>query len=417
MVALVDTWAIGHLPDPALLGAIALGGFIFSYIYWAFGFLRMGTTGLVAQAHGRRDLAQIDRITLRSTALGLSIGLIVLALQWPVIRLAFAVFAPGEALAGHVQQYIDIRIWAVPAVLLRVAVIGFLIGTQRARAALLLELMLNVSNAALNLWFVVGLGWGVVGVAAGSLIAEWLSALLAIGLLIRLRGWSVFAPLRSGAFWAIAKFRHLIAVNAFLFVRTLFLLAAFALIYRNSTALGDTTLAANHVLLTFTTLIALGLDAMAYAAEAHVGEAIGGQSRERLRQFVRITTAWAVAMSIGYTLVFFSFGPSIVAALTNQQPVREAANAQLLLFAALPLIAVWSYQLDGVFIGATRSADMMWGMILSFVFFLPLLHWLGGSNRGLWTAFLLFFAARAVTLAWRYPALLASVRSGSRRSP
>lgn len=416
MVAIVDTWAIGHLPDPVLLGAIALAGFVFSYIYWAFGFLRMSTTGLVAQAHGSDDYTRIDLITLRSLLLGLFIGLGILILQVPVIELAFTVFAPSAKLAGHVQQYIDIRIWAVPVVLVRVAIVGFLIGTQRARTALVLELVLNLTNAGLNLLFVVVLGWGVAGVAAGSLIAEYLAGLVAIAILFGLRGQALLRQLSDARFWVLSAFKRLLVVNTYLFIRTLFLLGAFALVYRTSTQLGEITLAANYVLLTFTTLIALGLDAVAYAAEAYVGDAVGKQSRIRLQQFVKVTFFWALLMSVGYSLVFGVWGNVIIAALTDQLPVRAEAAEQLLLFALLPVVAVWSYQWDGIFIGATRSADMMWTMIVAFVVFVGLLYWLTADygNRGLWVAFLVFFAMRGIGLGVRYPALFNSMTPSSK---
>ncbi len=416
MVAVIDTWAIGHLPDPALLGAIALAGFVFSYIYWAFGFLRMSTTGMVAQAHGSNDQTRINLITLRSVLLGIFIGIGVLILQLPVIQLAFIVFAPGEALAGHVQQYLDIRIWAVPIVLARIAVVGFLIGTQRARTALVLELVLNLTNAGLNLLFVVVLGWGVEGVALGSLIAEWLAGILAISILFSIRGKVLLVDLVQKQFWRLAAFKRLLVVNSYLFIRTLFLLGAFALVYRTSTQLGEVTLAANHVLLTFTTLIALGLDAMAYAAEAHVGDAIGQGNRTRLRQFVRLTTSWAILMSVVYAMIFAIGGNDIIAVLTDQQPVRAAASEQLVLFALLPVIAVWSYQLDGIFIGATKSADMMWTMMAAFAIFVAMLYWLTATygNRGLWIAFLMFFAVRGIGLGIRYPILVRQVKSAGK---
>ncbi len=409
MVALVDTWAIGHLPDPALLGAIAIGGFIFSYIYWAFGFLRMGTTGMVAQAHGAGDDARVDRVTMRSVALGLLIALAVLLLQDPIVRLAFAAFAPGEELASHVQQYLDIRIWAVPAVLVRVAVVGFLIGLQQTKIALFLELALNLLNALLNLWFVVGLGWGVEGVAMGSLIAEFMAGAVALLVVMALRGKACLGQLGRRAFWRLQAFAPLIKVNGLLFIRTLLMLGVFALVYRLSTALGTEVLAANHVLLTFTTLVALGLDALAYAAEALVGESIGMNSRARLRQFVRVTTVWAIAMSLAYTVVFWLFGMDIIYALTDQVAVRDAATAQMGLFVLLPLVAVWCYQLDGIFIGATRSADMMWTMLIALLGFVVASSLLADNNRGLWLAFLVFFALRGLGLAFRYPALARSV--------
>lgn len=411
LVGLVDTWAIGHLPDPVLLGAIALGGFVFSYIYWAFGFLRMSTTGQVAQAFGAQNDRRIDRITFRSLQLGLILGLSVLVLQAPISKLAFAVFGADGQLADNIQRYLDIRIWAAPAVLMRIAIVGFLIGTQRARLALLLELTLNLSNAALSITFVVGLKWQVAGVAAGSLIAEWLALLVAIIIVIRLRGPGFFQQLFIRQTWQLLAFTRLLTVNAFLFVRTLFLLGVFACIYRASSAQGDIILAANHVLLTFTTLISLGLDAIAYATEAYVGESIGRQSQQRLRRYVYWTTVYAFLMSLVYALVFGIFGNNIIAFLTDQQAVRAAAGDQLLLFALLPLLAVWSYQLDGIFIGATRFADMMWTMIIAFSLFIPCLYLLSTryDNHGLWLAFLFFFIIRGISLGTRYPRLQSTV--------
>ena len=412
MVSLVDTWAIGHLPDPALLGAISLGGFVFSFIYWSLGFLRMGTTGLVAQAYGSGKDDRVERVVLRSMVLGVAIAVLVLAAQRPLLALSFAVFAPGDALAGHVEEYVVIRIWAVPAALVKIAVVGFLIGTQRARTALMLELVLNVTNAALDLLFVVGFGWGVAGVAAGSVIAEWLAAGVAVAVLVRLLGAGrIRAVLGQARFWRVEEFARLLSVNAFLFVRTLFLLAAFALVYRTGTQLGAVTLAANHVLLTFTTLIALGLDGLAYAAEALVGQAVGQASRRRFDQMVVLSTAWAAALSLAYAAVFALWGEAIIAGLTDQLPVRAAAGQQIALVAILPVVAVWSYQLDGIFIGATRTAEMMWTMMISFALFALLVAWLvpTGGNRGLWTAFVVFFALRGVGLGLCYPLIVRSI--------
>lgn len=408
MVGVVDTWALGHLPDPVFLAAIALGAFVFHFVYWSFGFLRMGTTGLTAQAFGAADEAKLVRILARSALLGLGFSLVILALQGPVLAALFALLEPQAAEADLAMRYCLIRIWAAPAILLRLTVIGYLIGTQRAKTALALELLLNLSNAAMTVAFVTGLGWGVEGAAAASLIAEVLAAAAALAVVLHLVRPKVFVQAaRTRGFWRICAFAGLLSVNAFIFVRTLFLLMAFALLWRTSAGLGTLALSANQVLIQFLMIASFGLDGIAYAAEALVGEAKGRASRPRLRQMVRLSTGWAVLLALALTFVYAAAGPAVIAAFTDLPAVRAEAEAYRLWLVAVPLIAVWSYQFDGIFIGATETRPMMWTMIVAFAIYLAVLQPAVSAygNDGLWGAMTLFLALRGAGLALCYPGL------------
>ena len=274
LVGLVDTWAVGHLPGAVHLAAVGLGSVVFNYIFWAFGFLRMGTTGLVAQAWGRDDLEGLTRVVLRSTTLAVLVGIALLLLGDWILALALRAMAPPEGAADLMAQYFHIRIWAAPATLFTYAVTGVMFGLGRTRAVLGLQVLLNVTNALLNLLLVVGLHMGVPGVAWGTLIAQWLAAALGIWLLRGVPGAealpSLLADRRS---WRLSAFRPLVVLNGFIFVRTLFLMTALALVMRESAQLGSVEMAANHVANQYMMLMALGLDGFAHAAEAQIGRA------------------------------------------------------------------------------------------------------------------------------------------------
>lgn len=416
MVGVVDTWALGHLPDPRFLAAIAVGSFVFHFVYWSFGFLRMGTTGMAAQAHGAADDLRLTRIVLRAAALGLGFALIVLALQGPLLAALFALLKPAAAAADLAMQYCLIRIWSAPAILLRITVIGFLIGTQRAKTALVIEVALNLLNAALTVWFVAGLDWGIVGAARASVIAEALAAMLALGVALRLlRPAALLAAAREAGFWRPAAFGALLSVNGYLFLRTLLLLAAFGLLWRVSAGLGTLTLSANQVLMQFLMLTSFGLDGIAYAAEALVGAAKGRARRSELHRVVRLTTLWAGLMALGYTAVFALAGETMIAGFTDLAEVRAAAGAHLLWLVAMPVLAVWSYQFDGVFIGATETRAMLLTMIAAFALYAAAVALLAPrfGNDGLWAAMALFLLARGGGLALLYPALARRVGAES----
>ncbi|WP_188873517.1 MATE family efflux transporter [Iodidimonas muriae] len=409
LVGVVDTWALGHLPDPAYLAAIAVGAFIFHFVYWSFGFLRMGTTGLVAQAHGAGDEARLLRIVLRSVVLGLGFAGAVLVLQTPILHGLFALLNPEAMEAELALRYCLIRIWAAPAILLRVTVIGYLVGIQRTRLALLIELMLNLGNAALTVYLVNVLGFGMEGAAVASLAAEVVAAALAVFVAMRLLGGpALLLAAKDRAFWHLSAFAKLMSVNGFIFMRTLFLLLAFALLWRNSAALGSTVLSTNQVLIQFLMLTSFGLDGIAYAAEALVGMAVGRHDQAALRQMVRLTTLWALALAVLYSVIFWIAGEAIIRSFTDIAQIRALAMGFLHWLIVMPVIAVWSYQFDGIFIGATKTAAMMWTMILAFAVYAVALLVLVPrfGNHGLWGAMMIFLALRGLGLALCYPWLV-----------
>lgn len=415
LLGVVDTAVIGHLGETAPLGAIAIGAQIFSFLYWGLGFLRMGTTGLTAQADGAGDHAEMRASLGRALLIALALAVLLIALQRPLATGAFIVFETSHEIERLARSYFSIRIWGAPATLVGYAVLGWFIGLRDSRSVLMLQVFLNALNIVLDLLFVVGFGWGVRGVALGTLISEWSAALLALALVaLKLR--SSGSRDRAAAVPLAVLFapRPLLAtlrVNQDIFLRTILLISAFAWFTRQGARASDTVLAANHVLLQFLSFSAFFLDGFAFAAEALVGQAVGRTSRPQLRHAVRLSSNLAVAMAAATTIAFAVLGTTVVDALTNVSDVREAAHRFLPYAVLHPIIAVWCFQLDGIFIGATRTADMRNAMIASFGVYLVCWWLLWGplENHGLWIAFLLFFVARGVTLAIRYPALVRSV--------
>ncbi len=412
LLGIVDTAVVGHLDSPEPLGAVAIGAQIFAFVFWGFGFLRMGTTALVAQAHGAGDGGLVGLSVLRASLVAGLIGTGLIALQAPVAGPILSLFGASPGVEDLARTYVLTRIWAAPATLLNYVMIGFLFGMQRTRWSLVLVLVLNLTNIALSLVFVVGFGWGVMGVALASVIAEWL-AVLAGGAVIwrQLAGLGPKRPWQG--FWDGAAFARLMSVNANLFIRTLCLITGFAWFMAQGARQGDLILAANAILWNFQMFASYACDGFAHAAEALVGNAVGKRSARDLDQAVRATTVWAAGFAAIFAASYALLGPVIIDAMTDQAPVREAARIYLGWAIVLPVLSVWSFQLDGIFIGATRGAALRNAMVVSLITFLaagvPLTMAFG--NHGLWAAFALFMIMRGVTLAVAYPALARSVGS------
>jgi MATE family multidrug resistance protein len=381
LVGLVDTWAIGHLPNAVHLAAVGLGSVVFNYIFWAFGFLRMGTTGLVAQAWGRDDAMALNAEVVRSCGLALGLGLLLLLLQEAILAGALSAMMPPEEVAGLMADYFRIRIWAAPAALLVFAVSGVLFGLARTGAVLLVQLVLNVTNGALNVLFVIGLGMGVEGIALGTLIAQWLAALISLWLIGQFLGLRpLLRALHDAATWALNRLYRVFMINGFIFVRTIFLMTALAIIMRVAGRLGTIDMAASHVVNQYMMLVALGLDGFAHAAEALAGRAWGEGRRASFRRWVWLTGAWAVLASVAYSLLFWSLGNPLTHLLTDIAQVRDAVAELMPLVVALPVVAVWCYHFDGVYIGATAAAAMMVTMGLAFSLYLLILDPMAGLN-------------------------------------
>jgi len=404
LLSVVDTAIAGHLPGPSFLGGVALGGLFFNLVFWGFGFLRMATTGLIAQAHGAGDRETLRATLVRALLLAVAIGAALVAAQGPLIATALALLGGSAEVSAAAHLYCTIRIWAAPMALANYVVLGTLLGRQRATAALLIQAFINLVNMVAAATLVFGFGWGVAGLGAATALADTAGFALGAAILYRSRSRGL-VPLAWAALFERAAVARLVLVNRDIFVRTLCLLACFAWFAHEGARRGDAILAANALLLNLQTFMAYVLDGFAQAAEALVGAAIGAGDRAAYRSAVRVSTLWAIAGAACFSSVYAVAGSAIVAALTDQAPIRAAALVYLPWAAASPLVSVWSFQLDGIFIGATRTRELRDTMALAMACFLaaavalqPVL-----GNHGLWAALMVLMIARGLTLGLLLP--------------
>ena len=403
LLGAVDTAVIGHLPEPHFLGAVAVGALIFNTIYFGCNFLRMGTTGLTAQAYGARDFDAARATLARALLIALVLAVALLALQGPIGWLAFYLVEPSEAVAGEGMRYFFIRIWGAPAALANVALVGWFIGMQNTRAALVLLLAVNGINIVLDLVLVLGFGLAVAGAAWATVAADYVGLILGAAVTARLAG-------RHGGRWRprvvldAAAMRRFLGINRDIFLRTLFVITAFALFTTLSARQGDVVLAANAVLLNFVVFFNFAYDGFAFAAEALTGRALGARRRADLARAIRACLLWCLALALLTIAVYGVAGAPIVRVLTDLEDVRAVAYDYLPWLIALPLVAVWGIFFDGVFTGVTRTADMRNTMMLAFVVFVPC-AWLlrePMGNHGLWLAMTLLYAVRGIGLGAIY---------------
>lgn len=412
MLGAVDTAVMGHLPDPAYVGAVAVGSMVFSFLYWGFGFLRMGTTGFAAQARGRRDGGEIRAVLARALIVGLGAAVLLIALQ-PVLRaLALSVVEADPRVESLAGAYFDVRIWGAPATLANYAVLGWLLGMQYARSALLVQVVINAINAGLDIWFVEGLGWDVEGVAAATVIAQATGAVLGLAVIAaRLR--HIDGVWSRAAILDLAALGSLFRVSRDIFIRTLAMIFAWSLLTWMGARMGTTALAANALLMNFQTFLAHGLDGFAHATTALVGEAVGARNRRALRAAALGATVMAAAVALVYALVYAAAGPAIVRLLTDIPELRGYVADFLPWMIVSPIVSIWAYQLDGIFIGATRASDMRNGMLISAAVYAGAMATLPGllGNHGLWLSVMVFMVMRAATLGLWYPRLERHVES------
>lgn len=407
LIGLIDTAVLGQLGDPHYIGGVALGAMLFNLLYWGFGFLRMGTTGLTAQAEGSGDRKETGATLVRALLIAGIAGVALVLLQQPILAVFMELVGGSQAVETSASEYFDIRIWSAPAGLANFAFLGWFIGIGRARTALVLQLLLNGTNAILDAWFVLGLGLEVKGVAYGTLISELLAASAGLWIALSLLK-------RRGTSFSLSRvldriaLRRALSVNGDIMIRTVGVLFAFTWFTAKSAEAGDVVLAANSVLMTLTHTAAYFLDGFAFAAETLAGQAIGAQRVNRFRDAVRLSTTWAIIFSIGASMLFWFGGYVIIDLLTVNQDVRAVARIYLFWAALVPIVGVMAYQLDGIFIGATRTADMRNMMLISLALYLLLWAALTPlfDNHGLWAAIVIFIGLRALTLGLRYPALV-----------
>lgn len=403
LLGMVDTGVTGHLDDSAYLGAVAIGATIFTFIYMGMNFLRMGTTGIAAQSFGADDNDGLRASLGQALIVGVIIAVSLIALHVPLGRLALELLGGDVETRAYASEYFSIRIWSAPGTLANFALVGWFIGLQNARVPLFIFLTINLTNIALDLLFVIVFGMKVDGVALASVIAEYsgfaVGAAFAVAALKKRTGLWPLARLTN-----IAEYAGFFAINANLFLRTTALMFTLSFVTAQSARLGGLVLAANAVLLNFQHLTSFGLDGLAHAAEALVGKAIGQKRRDILEHSVKLTLKWSLIFALGFTVLYLVAGRLIIAVLTDLPDVRETAGRYLPWMIASPLVSVWCFLYDGVYVGATRAKEMRNIMVFSTLFvFLPawyiLTPW---GNNGLWLAFLLFMASRGIGMHFTY---------------
>ena len=407
LVSAVDTAVMGRLPDARYLGAVALGAAVMNGLYWMLGFLRMSATGLTAQALGAGDRAELGATAVRGAAVAAVLGILLVVGQGPLLTLALWLFQASDEVEVLAGGYLSIRIWGAPALLLYFVALGVLFGLQRMRAALAISLALNLTNAGLDLLFVVGFGWGVNGVAAGTVISEWLAASMGLAAANRAlaeqgRQWPA-----ARRIWDRAPLARLFGISANLVVRTFMVQLPFFLVTALGASLGNAVLAANAVLLLFLHITAYGLDGFAHAAETLAGYAYGKRDRKGLRRASGYSAVWAGLIACLFSACYGFLGEWLVGLATSLPDVRATAAAYLPWMAALPLACVWAFMLDGIFIGATRASEMRNAMFIATAVYLLTL-WLSfepWGNHGVWLSMLMFMAARSIALGLMYPGL------------
>jgi MATE family, multidrug efflux pump len=406
LIGFADATVVGQLGKAHLLGATALASNLFSFIYYVFVFLRMGTTGLTAQAAGAGDRDEIAANLCRAMLAAVVLGGALVTLQYPIRETALALFGPTERVADVARSYFDIRIWAAPAGLANFALIGWFIGLGRASITFYLQLLMNGLNIAFAVLFVIVFAWGVPGVGLAALLAEYIAAAAGI--------WVAIAELRRRNAWInrtamfdVSKLRRLFGVSRDILIRTFCLQASMAFFFAQGARSGDLTLAANAVLHSLMLITVYMIDGFAFAAETLVGQAIGGRQRAMFRAAIRLATLWAFGLSIALSIVLFVGGGALIDFVTTNPDVRETARVYLYWAALMPVTSIWCFLLDGIYIGATFTATMRNMMLLAtaayFAAWLVLSPLFG--NHGLWMALHVLFLARAIALGWHLPAL------------
>lgn len=429
LLGLVDTAVVGHLADERHLGAVAIGASIFSVVFWAFGFLRMGSTGLTAQALGRNDTYRVRELLLQSVLMAVFIGLLIIALRAPIIDVALYLISPSDLVEPVARTYSEIRIFSAPAVLAGYALMGWFYGIQQAKNPLWIMLIINIVNMVLDIVAVYLLDMASDGVALATVIADYVGLLLGLYLAYKqLKRFSTPSrhtrPTNEGEqttnvslgsdkekshvsrLWSLASYIELIQVNRYLFVRTILLLMVSLFFTAQGSQQGDAILAANAVLLTFLMIISNALDGFAYAVEALCGECVGKQDVQAFEKTVLFSTGWAFIAACLLVGVFWLFGESIIHLLTSIVSVQQEAKIYLPWLIIFPLLGIWSFMLDGIFIGTTSVKQMQNTMLFSVLLvFFPwwyLTQQLGMGNHGLWLSQAMLFIARAVSLYWLY---------------
>ena len=409
LLGLVDTAVIGHLSHAYYLGGSTVGAMIITFITWLCGFLRMSTTGLSAQALGRGDHNEAMFVLLRGLIVAVVIGLLCILLQVPYFELSLKLAGGSEQVQLYTREYMEIRVWGLPAALANIVLLGWLLGQHKAKAVMWLLMLVNAVNLSLDLLFVLGFGWQVQGVAAATLVAEYTGFIAGIFFVFRhclqlpFSDWLSQAVIKQALH--IEQLKSYFQLNRDILIRTLCLEICFLFITFQGARMGDNIVAANAILMNFILLISFGLDGIANAAEAMIGKAKGAGDNHQLANILKRCTLWTVVFALFYSVLFASLGSWLITLITSIDAVIAEAEQYILWIVLLPIISCWCYLYDGVYVGLTRADVMRNSMIMStFGVFFPLwfmfLFLQGADNHGLWLAFSGFMLARGATLAW-----------------
>lgn len=403
LLGLVDTAVIGHLDSPVYLGGIAIGAMATSFLFMLLLFLRMSTTGLTAQAFGAKDPVRLGRALVQPLILALGAGLLIVVLRAPLIDLALHIVGGSEAVLAQARRFLEIRWLSAPASLANLVLLGWLLGVQYVRAPVILLVVGNILNIVLDLWLVMGLHMNVQGAALATVIAEYATFLIGLWMVKRvlvMRGVTL-AMLKNA--WR-GNMRKLLALNRDIMLRSLLLQLCFGAMTVLGARLGPEIVAVNAVLMTLLTFTAYALDGFAYAVEAHSGQAYGARQAGKLQDVWRAACRQSGLVALVFALIYALFGGHIVALLTSLPELRELARHYIFWQVVLPVVGVWCYLLDGMFIGATRGAEMRNSMAVAAAGFgLTLLTVPYLGNQGLWLALAVFLALRGLSLwvIWR----------------
>jgi len=400
LLGMVDLGLMGHMGSVKYVGAIALGGMIFNFLFWGFGFLRMGTSGFTAQAYGHRDLGEASNVLVRALITALTGGLILILLQWPVAKAAFSIVHSSDELENLAHQYFNIRIYAAPATLCIYAFTGWFIGMQNARLPMMLAVSVNVLNIAFSLLFIMVFNLRSEGIAWANVASQY--AGLALGLFFV----NLYVPKLRKYFnlqqvFNRKAFVNFLSVNKDIFIRTLCLIFTLSFFTTKSANSSDTVLAVNTLLFQFFYFFSYFVDGFAYAAEALTGRYIGSGNRTMLVSVVKSLFVWGVGIALVFTVVYLAAGQFILRLLTNNADTLASAKPYLFWVVLVPLITFAAFIWDGIYVGATASKAMRKSMvIITTVIFIPAYYLLNPimGNNGLWLAMMLFMGARGIFL-------------------
>lgn len=398
LLGLVDMALMGHMKSAVYIGAIALGSALFNVIYWSFGFLRMSTSGLVAQAYGEDNKQESALLLLRALTVALTGGVMLWILQYPIEQLGFNALGGSDEVQHLGRIYFRIRIWAAPASIGIFALSGWFIGMHNAKIPMIISIALNVFNIAFNALFVLVLGMDSAGVALGTVIAQYGGLTLAFVFLFK-KYPEVISYLRWQNLFPLKELKQFLSVSGHIFIRTLFVILTFTFFTSKSAEQGDVILGVNSLFREFIMLYALIMDGFAYAAEPITGGMLGKKAYGTLKNAIKMIFVWGTGAMLVLTLVFWLGGNSMLHLLTNQEAIIDAAQPYIGYLALIPLAGFAAFIWDGIYIGFTASRAMLWSVMLScLVFFFPIYYLFEPTygNHALWWALLSFFTARGI---------------------